>query len=101
MVGLGYTLYDGINALVWSGPPKSRKRRATEQKEIVGTIVLSFLAAILIFVAVPFFTASWIYAEGIWFNVLEGLFRAVIFVGYLVRNFIPERCKGSVPVPRS
>ncbi len=83
VVGLGYTLYDGINALVWSSSQSLGKEEQLSKKEIVGTIALSFLAAILLFVAVPFFTASWIYAEGIWFNVLEGLFRVVIFVGYL------------------
>jgi uncharacterized protein YqhQ len=83
IVGLGYSLYDGIRALIWS----SNQNLGTEEKltttEIIGTIALSFLFVVLFFIALPFFTARFIQSEGIWFDILDGLFRVVLFLGYL------------------
>ncbi len=84
VVGLGYTLYDGIRALIWSSNKNLGKGDQLSKKEIIGTIAFSFIAAILLFVTVPFFTARWLHAEGVWFNVLDGFFRTVVFLGYLV-----------------
>ena len=83
IVGLGYSLYDGIRALIWS----SNQNLGTEEKltttEIIGTIALSFLFVVLFFIALPFFTARFIQSEGIWFDILDGLFRVILFLGYL------------------
>jgi uncharacterized protein YqhQ len=83
VVGLGYTLYDGIRALIWSSNKNLGEEEELSTKEIVGTVLTSFLFAILIFVAIPFFTARWIHSEGIWFDVLDGVFRVTLFLGYL------------------
>ncbi len=83
MVGLGYTLYDGIRALIWSSNQNLGKEEKLSKKEIMGTLSFSFLAAIVLFIAVPFFAARWLYADGLWFNVFDGLFRALLFLGYL------------------
>ncbi len=84
IAGLGYTLYDGVRALIWSSNQNLGKSEKLSKKEIFGTIATSFIFALLIFVAVPFFSAQLIHSEGILFNLLDGLFRIALFLGYLV-----------------
>ncbi|MEK6939944.1 MAG: DUF1385 domain-containing protein, partial [Nanoarchaeota archaeon] len=84
VVGLGYALYDGVRALVWSSNQNLGKEEKLSTKEIVGTLGLSFLSAIVLFVGLPFFAARWIQSDGVWFNVFDGLFRAGLFLGYLL-----------------
>ena len=83
VVGLGYTLYDGVKALIWSGNQNLGNEEKLTTKEVVGTIVFSLLASLLLFVVVPFFSAQWIHSEGSLFNILDGVFRIGLFVGYL------------------
>jgi len=83
VVGLGYTLVDGIKALVWSSNQQLGVEEKLSKKEIFFTISTSFLFAILIFVALPFAGAHFL-SEGVWFDVLDGLFRVVLFIGYLL-----------------
>lgn len=83
ILGLGYSLYDGIRALIWSSNQNLGKKEELTKTEIIITITASFLVGILIFVVLPFFSANWIYSEGFWFNVLDGLFRIFLFLGYL------------------
>ena len=83
VVGLGYTLYDGVRALIWSSNQNLGETEQLTKKEVIGTIFTSFLFAILIFVVVPFFSARWLHSEGIMFDVLDGVFRVTLFLGYL------------------
>lgn len=82
-VGLAYMLYDGIRALVWSSNQQLEKEEQLGKKEIIITIVFSFLAAIVIFIGLPFFSARFIQPEGILFDVLDGFIRVLLFLGYL------------------
>lgn len=82
-VGLLYMLVDGIKALIWSSNQQLGKEEKLTFKEIVGTILLSLFFAILLFIAVPFFTAQFFQAEGVWFNILDGLIRVALFLLYL------------------
>ncbi|MDP3698155.1 MAG: DUF1385 domain-containing protein [Nanoarchaeota archaeon] len=84
VVGLGYALYDGVRALTWSSNQNLGKEEKLSKKEIIGTVALSFLSAIILFVGIPFFAARWLHGEGAWFNVFDGLFRAGLFLGYLL-----------------
>ena len=84
VVGLGYALYDGIRALVWSSNQNLGRAERLSTKEIVGTLGLSFFSAIVLFVGLPFFAARWLHSDGLWFNVFDGLFRVVLFLGYLL-----------------
>ena len=84
IVGLFFTLYDGLRALTWSSNQQLEKEEKLTKKEIIGTVFLSFFFALLIFVAVPFFGARFIHSEGLWFNILDGFFRIALFIGYLV-----------------
>jgi uncharacterized protein YqhQ len=84
IVGLGYTLYDGIKALIWSSNQQLEVEEKLTKKEIIGTITVSLLFAILVFVALPFFAANWIHSEGVWFDILDGVIRIALFLGYLI-----------------
>jgi len=84
VIGLGYALYDGVRALVWSSNQSmDEEEEQLSKKEVIGTVGFSFLIAIAVFVAIPFFSAKLLHSEGVWFNVLDGVFRVVLFLGYL------------------
>ena len=83
VVGLGYTMFDGIKALIWSGNQNLGTEEKLTTREIVGTIFFSLLASLLLFVVVPFFSAHLIESEGFIFNALDGIFRITLFIGYL------------------
>ncbi len=83
VVGLAYTLYDGVRALTWSSNQQLGEEEKLSKKEIVLTIGGSFLFAILLFVIIPFFSARAIHSEGFWFDALDGVFRVILFLGYL------------------
>jgi len=85
IVGLLFSLYDGIRALLWSS---NQTLEQEEEKltpfQIVSTLGVSFLFAIFFFIGLPFLTAHLLHSEGIWFNVLDGIFRIVLFLIYLL-----------------
>ena len=81
--GLGYMLHDGLKALIWSSNQQLGKDEKLTKKELFMTIATSFFFAVLIFVAIPFFSAQFFQKDGAWFNILDGLFRIVLFVLYL------------------
>jgi uncharacterized protein YqhQ len=83
VVGLGYTLYDGVKALIWSSNQQLETEEKLTKKEVVWTIIVSMLFAVGIFVVLPFFAANFIQSEGIWFDVLDGAIRVALFLGYL------------------
>lgn len=82
-VGLGYMLKDGLQALTWSSNQQLGKDEKLTKKELFFTIATSLFFAIIIFVAVPFFSAQFFQREGIWFNILDGAFRITLFLVYL------------------
>jgi uncharacterized protein YqhQ len=84
VVGLAYTLYDGIKALIWSSNQNLDTEEKLSKSEVIGTIIFSLLFAIAFFVVLPFFGARGISAEGFVFNALDGLFRVILFLGYLL-----------------
>jgi len=84
MVGLGYILYDGIRALIWSSNQQTNKQEKFSKKEIVGTILISFLASIIFFIGLPFLAAYLINSGELWFDILDGGFRILLFLGYLL-----------------
>lgn len=83
-VGLGFAMYDGIRALTWSSNQQMGESEKLSPKEMVMTIAGSLLFAILIFVAVPFFFAHILAGDSFWFNVLDGVLRVGLFIGYLL-----------------
>jgi len=83
IVGLGYSLYDGIRALVWSSNQNLGKEEKLSPTETITTISFSFLLALVIFIGVPFFVAGLIHSDGVLFNVFDGILRVILFLGYL------------------
>jgi len=83
VVGLFYTLYDGVKALIWSSNQQLDTEEKLTKKEIIWTIMVSLLFAIGVFVALPFFAAHFIHSEGVWFDILDGTIRIILFLGYL------------------
>ncbi len=84
MVGLGYMLKDGLDALVWSSNQQLGTDEQLSTKELFFTLSISFCFALLFFVGLPFLTAHLILVKGIWFDLLDGLFRIIVFVSYLL-----------------
>ncbi len=83
IANLVYMLRDGLKALIWSSNQQLGKEEKITRKEIVFTLLLSFLLVILFFVIVPFFTARLVRSEGLWFELLDGGIRVALFLGYL------------------
>ncbi|MBI2146425.1 DUF1385 domain-containing protein [Candidatus Woesearchaeota archaeon] len=84
IAGLWYMLHDGMKALVWSSNQQLEEKEQLTMKELVLTIAGSLLMAVLLFVVVPFFSVHWLGVEGLWFSILDGLLRVVLFLGYLL-----------------
>ncbi|MBI2666504.1 DUF1385 domain-containing protein [Candidatus Woesearchaeota archaeon] len=84
IVGLLFTLFDGISALIWSGNQQLGKEEQMSKKELFGTLAFSLLIGAVVFIALPFFAARFLAGEGFLFDILDGIFRVVIFLGYLL-----------------
>lgn len=83
VIGLFYMLYDGMRALIWSSNQNLGVDEQLTKKEVIFTISLSMLFAVLFFVVLPFFTARWLGGEGVLFDILDGVFRVILVVGYM------------------
>jgi uncharacterized protein YqhQ len=84
VIGLIFALMDGIRALIWSSNQQLEKEEQITRKEVIVTISISAIFAILLFVGLPFLAAHLIHSDGVLFNVLDGIFRVVLFLGYLI-----------------
>ncbi len=84
VVGLGYALYDGVRALMWSSDQSMEQEEKLGKGEVFWTMFVSFAFALGFFVALPFFVAQWIVTDGILFNLLDGVFRIILFLAYLL-----------------
>lgn len=75
----------GFNALIWSAEVASGGKERLSKKELVFTLAVSILFALLLFVAVPFFVTLLITKENtIMFNLVEGLLRIALFLLYII-----------------
>lgn len=91
VVGLIFTLMDGIKALTWSSNQQLGKEEKMTPKEFVGTLALSLLVGVIIFIGVPFLIAQLLTKDTFWFNMIDGLLRAAVFVGYIIGiSFLPD-----------
>lgn len=84
VVGLGYTLVDGIKAIAWSSNQQLEKQEKLTKRDLVLTIGGSMIFALLLFVGLPFLGAHLIHSEGFLFDILDGIFRVALFLGYLL-----------------
>ncbi len=83
IIGLFYALYDGMRALIWSSNQQLETDEQLSKWEIIGTITFSLLLSIFFFIIIPFFSARYIHNEGFLFDILDGAFRLLIFLGYI------------------
>ncbi len=83
VIGLFYALYDGLRALIWSSNQQLETDEQLSKWEIFSTIALSLLFSIFFFIIIPFFSAHYIHSTGFLFNILDGAFRLLIFLGYI------------------
>ncbi len=83
IVGLGYMLKDGMKSLIWSSNQQLGKSEKLSARELIIAIGGSFLFAVVLFIGLPFLAAGAFHADGVWFNLLDGAFRAAVFLGYL------------------
>ncbi len=83
-VGLMYALYDGIRALTWSSNQNLGEEEKLSRTEMILTIVGSIVFAALFFVVLPFGVAHVVTGNSLLFNVLDGVLRVVLFLGYLI-----------------
>lgn len=74
----------GMQALIYSAQQSEDKEGKISNLEIFVTISISLIVALLLFVVAPFYISKLLTEDRIWFNVLDGLFRIGIFLGYIL-----------------
>ena len=84
-LGLWFTIYDGVRAILWSSNEQLEEEESITFKEAVLTMALSFGLAIGLFVALPFFLTKWMVStETFVFDLVDGVFRFIFFLTYLI-----------------
>ncbi|HYG56951.1 MAG TPA: DUF1385 domain-containing protein [Symbiobacteriaceae bacterium] len=87
MVAMVETLSIGISALMYSANQSMPDEEQLTKKEMTLTAVVGIVFALGLFVAVPTLATNWVkgwYPGSIIVNVVEGVLRLGLFVGYLV-----------------
>ncbi|MBW2978181.1 DUF1385 domain-containing protein [Candidatus Woesearchaeota archaeon] len=81
-------LYDvlvlGIKTLTWSANQQLEEKEKLTNWQLAFTVFLSLGFGVLIFIVVPFFAASLFPVKGFWFNLVDGILRILILIGYLL-----------------
>ncbi|MBS3138493.1 DUF1385 domain-containing protein [Candidatus Woesearchaeota archaeon] len=80
---LVYIMVIGIQSLVWSANQALGKDEELTVMELVGTLLISGVFALLFFVGIPFTIATLTGLHGFWFNLVDGIMRVIIFLLYV------------------
>lgn len=84
MVYLIEMLIIGIKALTWSANKSADEEdEELSNTEIFITITISLGFAILLFIVLPFFVTTLFVNTGFWFNIIDGVIRIAVLVGYM------------------
>ncbi len=83
IVGLGFTLYDGLKGLLWSSNQQLGKEEKLNKKEGYAGCRGLFFICFTVFCSLPFLGAYLLYSDGVLFNLLDGGFRIALFLGFL------------------
>ena len=78
-----YVLTIGIQSLVWSANQALGKDEELTLTELIGTLLMSAAFALLFFIGVPFIVATLTGLHGIWFSLVDGIMRVIIFLSYV------------------
>lgn len=74
----------GVKSLTYSADAQSNEGEELTTKELIGTFAFSFLLTVVIFIILPFFLSSKLDpTRGFAFNVFDGVFRLLFFIGYV------------------
>lgn len=85
IIGLIEMIYLGTKALMWSSNEQLEKEEKITKKEMTFTLLLSIGFGVLFFILLPLFLSKLIIkSSGFLFNLLDGIFRVIIFVIYLL-----------------
>ncbi|MBI4440594.1 DUF1385 domain-containing protein [Candidatus Woesearchaeota archaeon] len=80
-------LYDmlilGISSLLWSTAQAEGDGEELAKKDVFFLLASSVLFAVVFFIALPLFITSALVSSGALFNILDGIFRMGIFIGYV------------------
>jgi len=76
----------GLKSLTWSANMATgEEEEELSRKEIIGTIALSFVLSIGLFVGLPLLLTGFVTKDdGVFFNLIDGFFRLAIFIGYIL-----------------
>ena len=82
----------GFKALTWSAEQQNPEEGKLGPWELAGTIVFAVVLTVGIFVVAPYYLAKiFIKQPDVWFNLLDGVFRLVLFLLYiLVIGLMPD-----------
>ena len=75
----------GMQTLIWSANQQIEEEEELTTKEVGITVFISFLFAIGLFIILPLVITKFLTSDsGVLFNIIDGLIRVIIFIGYLV-----------------
>lgn len=81
-------MWVGMKAILWSADQQLEKHEKITSREIWFTVITSVLLAIGFFVALPYFLTHLAgineSSQPIMFNVIDGVIKLVLFIGYLL-----------------
>jgi len=85
-IALLESLVYGLKSLSFSAQAAGEEEEALTTREIIMTMLVSFGLAIILFVVIPTYAAKYLHSTATepWLlNILEGILRLAIFVGYI------------------
>lgn len=75
----------GLKSLTWSANQQQKEDDPLTTKEIVLTMLFSFALSIGLFVGLPLVLTGFVTkGHGLLFNAIDGVFRLLIFIGYIL-----------------
>jgi uncharacterized protein YqhQ len=84
---LGQSLAIGVRALMIASRESMEEEEQLSARQLGVSLAIAMLVFIAIFILGPTTLFTWLddrlAIEGVWVNILEGLFRVALFVGYL------------------
>lgn len=86
VVSLVESLVYGIKALSYSAQAAGEEEEKLTKKEIVSTMLVAFVLAVVLFIIIPTYAAKFlkmISLDPLWLNISEGCLRFAIFLAYI------------------
>ncbi|MFH1592464.1 MAG: DUF1385 domain-containing protein [Candidatus Woesearchaeota archaeon] len=78
------TIILGTRALIYSAKEQEEEQEKISNFALTLTITISFIIAIALFIFLPLVISKLITEERFTFNILDGVLRIVIFIGYII-----------------